>query len=165
MSNAAFEELVNRHSRQVLNVALRVLGNAESAGDVHQEVFLAIWRRWHKFNGQVNWNAYLYRVTVRKAIDSARRSRARASAELAPAEVAEENDPDAPLRADELRQELTSCLAKLPERQAEVFVLSRIEGLNHQAIARLLDCSEQTVRVHLHRATKRLARELSGYLK
>jgi RNA polymerase sigma-70 factor (ECF subfamily) len=72
--------------------------------------------------------------------------------------------PDEPLRTAELQQKLTGCLAKLPKRQADVFVLSRIEELKHKKIAELLGCSQETVRVHLHRATKRLARELSDYL-
>ena len=58
---------------------MRILGNSEKAQDVHQEVFLAIWKRWHKYNGQTNWNAYLYRAAVRKAIEFAKQSRAEQS--------------------------------------------------------------------------------------
>jgi RNA polymerase sigma-70 factor (ECF subfamily) len=72
--------------------------------------------------------------------------------------------PDESLRVAELQQKLAGCLARLPKRQAEVFVLSRMEGLKAEEIAELLGCSHQTVRVHLHRAMKRLARELGDYL-
>ncbi len=164
MSDVRFEELVNQYGRQVLNVALRILGNAEQANDVHQEVFLAIWQRWHKYNGQVNWNGYLYRVTVRKSLECARRNRSQPVFSQRTQEQTTREWPDAALKADELQQKLAACLAKLPERQAEVFVLSRIEGLKGETIAELLGCSQQTVRVHLHRAMKQLARQLSGYL-
>ena len=50
-------------------------------------------------------------------------------------------------------------------RQAEAFALSRIEGLGYERVAELLGCSQQTARVHLHRALKRLARELGDYLR
>ena len=73
MSEIEFESLVTQYSRDVLTTALRVLGNASLAGDVHQEVFLAIWRRWHKYDGKTNWRPYLYRATVRKAIELAKR--------------------------------------------------------------------------------------------
>ena len=164
MSDARFEELVSQYGRQVLNVALRILGNAEQANDVHQEVFLAVWQRWHKYDGQVNWNGYLYTVTVRKSLECARRSRSHLALEQRTEEQAASERPDTTLRADELQQKLAACLAKLPERQAEVFVMSRIEGLKHEDISELLGCSQQTVRVHLHRAMKQLARQLSGYL-
>ena len=72
--------------------------------------------------------------------------------------------PDGPLRTAELQQILARHLVRLPKRQADVFVLSRIEGLKHNKIAEILGCSEKTVRVHLHRAVKQLARELGDYL-
>lgn len=156
---------MDQYSRQVLNVALRVLGDATAAQDVHQEVFLAIWRRWHRFNGQVNWNAYLYRTTVRKALEHARQARALPFVSEQPERPDGGPRPDGPLRTAELQQKLAQCLAKLPKRQADVFVLSRMEGYSHEQIAELLGCSRKTVSVHLHRAVKRLARQLREYLE
>jgi RNA polymerase sigma-70 factor (ECF subfamily) len=148
----------------VLNTAVRILRDTQRAQDVHQEVFLEIWRRWHKYNGQTNWGAYLYRVTVRKAIESAKRPRMEPLAEGQPEYAAKNEKPDGRLRAAELQQRIVEGLAGLPKRQADVFVLSRIEGLKPERIAEVLGCSQETVRVHLHRAMKRLARELRDYL-
>ncbi|MBC8472739.1 MAG: sigma-70 family RNA polymerase sigma factor [Planctomycetes bacterium] len=158
-----FRALINDYSAQVLNTAVRILGDTHKAQDVHQEVFLGIWRRWDKYDGQTNWKAYLYRATVRKAIHLAKKSRAERLFEEQPEYTSQER-PDGSLRAAELQQKLTGCLARLPKRQAEVFVLSRMEGLKAEQIAELLGCSQETVRVHLHRAMKQLARELGDYL-
>ena len=158
-----FKALINDHSAQVLNTAVRILGDTHKAQDVHQEVFLGIWRRWHRYDGQINWKAYLYRATVRKAIHLAKKSRVEWPFEQQP-EYSNKDVPDGSLRAAELQQKLTQCLARLSKRQAEVFVLSRMEGLKAEQIAGLLGCSHETVRVHLHRAMKRLARELGDYL-
>lgn len=164
MSDRRFEELVSAHGRRVLDVALRILGDAHLAKDAYQEVFLAIWRRWPQYDGQLNWGAYLYRVTVRKALEVARRRRPSAPLPLDGCELrSAEADPDMVLRLDELQQKLTESLAKLPKRQADVFVLSRIEGLDHAAIAEILGCTANNVRVSLHRAVKRLARDMSMY--
>lgn len=152
MPKESFKELINNYSSAVLNTATRILGDSQKAQDVHQEVFLAIWRRWHKFNGRTNWGAYLYRTTVRKAIEFARQSRTELLWEQQVEDTATRQKPDEPLRAAELQKKLTDCLGRLPKRQAEVFVLSRIEGLKHNRIAEILGCSQQTVRVHLHRA-------------
>ncbi len=158
-----FKALINDHGAQVLNTAVRILGDTHKAQDVHQEVFLGIWRRWHKYDGQINWKAYLYRATVRKAIHLAKKSRAKQPLEQQP-EYTSKEGPDGSLRAVELQQKLAGSLARLPKRQAEVFVLSRMEGLKTEQIAGLLGCSQETVRVHLHRAMKRLALELGDYL-
>ncbi len=164
MAKKDFRALIDEYSAQVLNTAMRILGDAQKAQDVHQEVFLEIWRRWHKYDGQTSWGAYLYRTTVRMAIKFAKRS----SIEQPPRQQLEyatsKEKPDGRLRTAELQQKLAGCLAKLPKRQADAFVLSRIEGLETEEIAELLGCSQKTVRVHLHRAMKRLARELGDYL-
>jgi len=158
-----FKALINDYSAQVLNTAVRILGDTHKAQDVHQEVFLGIWRQWHNYDGQINWTAYLYRATVRKAIHLAKKSRAERIFEQQP-EYTTKEGPDESLRVAELQQKLVGCLARLPKRQAEVFVLSRMEGLKAEQIAELLGCSQVTVRVHLHRAMKRLAHELGDYL-
>jgi RNA polymerase sigma-70 factor (ECF subfamily) len=159
-----FRTLVNKYGAQVLNTALRILGDTQKAQDVHQEVFLSIWRRWHKFNDRTSWNAYLYRVTIRKAIRFAKQLRAESLKKQSSEHFVSNQQPDGLLREAELKKKLAKYLTKLPKRQAEIFVLSRIEGLRHETIAEMLDCSENTVRVHLHRAVKRLAQQLSDYL-
>lgn len=164
MPKEEFRTLVNDHSARVLNIAVRILGDADKAQDVHQEVFLAIWKRWHMYNGRTNWDAYLYRATVRKAIELARRSRNESVLRAQAGRPANRCRPDAPLRMSEFQEKLAGRLAKLPKRQAEVFVLSRMEGLKAERIAELLGCSRETVRVHLHRALKRLSRELGDDL-
>ena len=169
MSDKSFENLVNEHGRRVLGTALRVLRDANLAHDVHQEVFLAVWRRWDRYNGEVNWPAYLYRATVRKALEIARR-RAGSRTGILPVIFNHGRDahaaemPDGAMRTDELQQKLAGALARLPRRQADVFILSRLEKLETADIARLLGCSEPTVRVHLHRAVLKLAEELREYL-
>ncbi len=167
VSEKTFDNLVQEHGPQVLRTALRVLHNTSLAQDVHQEVFLAIWRRWHRYNGDVNWPAYLYRATVRKALEMARQASARSmpvgvSEAMPPSATA--NGPDDALQADELRQKLVAALARLPRRQADAFILSRLEGLEAARIGEIMGCSGQTVRVHLHRALLRLTRELHEYL-
>jgi RNA polymerase sigma-70 factor (ECF subfamily) len=164
LSDSRFENLVNEYGRQVLNVALRILGDADLAKDAHQEVFLAVWQRWHTYNGTVNWRAYLYRVAVRKAMEIARSRQAGPVSVDGPEPQSPTGGPDIPLRTVELHQKLTASLAKLSKRQAEVFVLARIEGLDCAAVAEVLGCSQNTVRVHLHRATRELAREMRSYL-
>ena len=171
LSDNTFASLVEEHSRQVLNLALRILGNSHAAQDVHQEVFLSIWQRRHRYDGQVNWRAYLYRTTVRAAMKFARKNKADLILQnpgldsLVATRPASFSQPDKPMQLKELQQKLFGQLAQLPRRQAEVFVLSRLEGLKHHQIAGIIGCSEKTVRVHLHRALKRLVHRLSEFLE
>ena len=133
--------------------------------EVHQDVFLAILKRWHRFDGEVKWRNYLYRVTIRKALQQAKAMRKATPIESIEQNLETGDRPEGSLVARELAQRLTEHLHTLPARQAEVFVLHRIEGLSYQAIAEGLSCSESTVRVHLHRALKRLDKAMQDYLK
>lgn len=163
MPEISFKKLVDDYSKAVMNTATRILRDRQKAQDVHQEVFLAILRRWHKYNGDMNWGAYLYRVTVRKAIEFAKQVKIESPVEDGQQFRTDER-PDESMRTAELQEKLVACLSRLPKRQADVFVLSRIEGLRHEKISDILDCSKKTVRVHLHRALKNLAHELKDYL-
>jgi len=162
--NLTFETIVNTFSKQVLDTAIRILGDRQKALDVHQEVFLAIWQRWHSYNGQTNWRGYLYRTTVRKAIELAQKSRKEISLDNLPDQTSNEM-PQSRLEKAELAKKITDGLSKLPQRQADVFVMAKIEGLKTEQIAQILQCSPDTVRVHLHRAIKTLAANLGDYLK
>ena len=162
LSDRNFENLVQEHGRQVLNTALRVLGDASLANDVHQEVFLSIWRRWSSFNGETYWPGYLYRTTVRKSLELARRTNPGAPGPSPPVERHwDPREPDGDMQAVELGRELAAALAKLPAHQADAFVLRRLEGLSTTEVAQILGCSAQTVRVHLYRALKKLSRQLN----
>jgi RNA polymerase sigma factor (sigma-70 family) len=165
LSDRRFEELVDAHGRDVLNVALRVTGDVHLAQDAYQEVFLAIWRRWPSYREDPDWGAYLYRATVRKAIELVKRQRSGpTSLDDGGNEAGSGGDPGQGLMFDELQKQLNASLAKLPKRQADVFVLSRIEGVDHTRIAEILGCSRNTVRVSLCRAVRRLARVMKAYV-
>jgi RNA polymerase sigma-70 factor (ECF subfamily) len=158
-----FERIMDKHSRRVLSTARNVLGDYQRAQDVHQEVFLSIWKRWHKYNGQTNWPAYLYRTTVRKALELDRNRKYQSLDTTDNGCFTKNQPPDNSLRTEELRKKLSELIAALPKRQADVFILAKIEGMESSEIAGMLGCSVETVRVHLHRATKRLAERLAKY--
>lgn len=165
MADEQFNKLVADYGRKVLHTAYGVLGDHQAAMDVHQEVFLAIWKRWHSFDGEVNWDGYLYRTTIRKALDYARKQRKEKS--LDPEfekQIPSNSNPQSKARAGELVSILRRCIAKLPDQQAQAFTLARIEGLGYPQIAEVMGCTEGTARVHLHRALKQLAHEMRDVL-
>jgi RNA polymerase sigma-70 factor (ECF subfamily) len=60
------------------------------------------------------------------------------------------------LLARERRERLAHALAKLPERQRSVFMLSHYEGCTSREVSALTGLNESTVRVHLFRAIRKL---------
>lgn len=158
MGDEQFHQLVAEYGGKVLAIAQRVCGSADAALDVHQEVFLTLWKRRRKFTAPVNWNAYLYRTTVRKALEYAQKQRKEKALDIEYEKHLSAGDcPADKAQAAELLGRLRKALRKLPHQQAQVFILARLEGLDYPQIAQIVGCSEATARVHLHRALRHLA--------
>ena len=64
--------------------------------------------------------------------------------------------PEDSLLARERRREIGRALARLPERQRSVFVLSHVEGRTSREVSAMTGLNESTVRVHLFRAIRKL---------
>ena len=64
----------------------------------------------------------------------------------------------------ELQQRLHDALQKLSEPHRAVVVMHDVQGMTHADIARVLNCSEGTVRSRLFYARQQLQGFLSDYL-
>src|SRR5260370_5894660 len=77
-SRAAFEELVRRHDRDVLRLALNLMKRPEDPRDVYQETFLKVYRNLRLFRFECSFYTRLYRIVTNVCPDQLRRLQARA---------------------------------------------------------------------------------------
>jgi RNA polymerase sigma-70 factor (ECF subfamily) len=158
------EKLFTAHHDRVFRAAYRVTGNTSDAEDVLQTVFLRLLKHEHDFTSIEDAGNYLYRAGVNAALDLVR------SKKSAPSEPLEEHAPadrggwrpDRGHHSPELRDHLRDAVAQLHPTAAEMFVLRYFEGYDNTEVARLMDTSEGTVAVTLHRTRARLQKELGG---
>ena len=102
--------------------------------------------------GYDNPGAWVRRVVVNRSVSRFRRKTAEAKALLRVSSVdysVPEPDNDSSHGWDAVRT--------LPTRQAQVVALRFYDGQGIAQIARILDCSENTVKTHLQRAKQALA--------
>src|SRR6516162_2045084 len=59
---AAFEEIMIRYQRRVINTAWRMLGNREDAQDAAQDVFLRVFKYLKSFRSSEDFDGWLYRI-------------------------------------------------------------------------------------------------------
>ncbi len=159
---AAFEELMRAHEDRVFAVCLRMLRDREAALDATQETFITVFRKADRFAGKSAFSTWLYRVAVNTCYDQARRSR-RHAAEALP----EGNDPADPTAEDqyisvELRPDLESALAALPDEFRAAVVLADVEGLALQVVAEALGVPVGTVKSRVFRGRRLLAAALGN---
>jgi RNA polymerase sigma-70 factor (ECF subfamily) len=160
---ADLEKLFLAHHDRVFRAAYRVTGNPSDAEDVLQTVFLRLLKQAHDFTTVEDAGNYLYRAGVNAAVDIVRSKK---SAAAVPLEEQGPQDhswtPDRSHYSPELRQKLRDAVAQLHSTAAEMFVLRYFEGYDNSEIAKILDTSEGTVAVTLHRTRARLQKELGG---
>jgi len=164
-----FHLLVQRYRDRVFRLAVSVLGpgNEAEAEDVAQEVFVLVYRKIDTFRQGSNFSTWLYRITRNRAIDHRRQARLRhphvgeEALRSLPAQR-EGNDPELVAVAGERRTTVLEQVGRLPDPQRTVVYLYYWIGSGVADIAELLGMSLQTVKSHLHRARRRLARQLDG---
>jgi RNA polymerase sigma-70 factor (ECF subfamily) len=160
---------IQRHAAWLRRVVLTRVGEPQAVDEVMQEVSLAAVVGWG--GGSVespNLPAWLYRVAVRQALLHRRKSGRRrrlldafASRSSSAGSGGNSADPLRWLIAHERDGLVRLAVARLPHRDADVLVLKYTEQWTYRQLAEHLGISESAVEARLHRARRRLRKELA----
>jgi RNA polymerase sigma-70 factor (sigma-E family) len=152
----SFEYFYLQEYPRVVKLAYALSGSRSGAEDIAQEAFLRAYRDWDRVSSYEHQAAWVRRVAANLATSGLRRRlvEARALARLA----ARREPALDPLPAD--NADFWRAVRALPHRQAQAVALYYLEDLSIQQTARVLDCAEGTVRAHLAKARRALARRL-----
>lgn len=158
----AFEVLVRRYQAPVYRIAVRILTDPGSAGDAAQEAFITAWRRLCDIKAEQAFAAWLYRITVTRALSAARARRPQVPHE-AVAGPDRSAGPEENALADGLGAALRCALNHLTPAQRACWILREMEGMSYAEVAAILGTTPGAVRGRLHRARPQLAEELKAW--
>jgi RNA polymerase sigma-70 factor (ECF subfamily) len=166
-SPEAQRELYECYKAKVYSLAVYLTGDAETAEDLTQEIFLKVFRDLRAFRFESTFSSWLYRLATNTCLNALRSRRARREVEIeevlgTPAEIdagcsLEQRQVD---RSTHLTVRKAILSLKPPLRA--VVVLRYIENLSYGEIAEALSCSEGTVASRLSRAHRLLERKLKS---
>ncbi len=175
----AFREIVELYRNRVYNLTFRMMGNAEEAEDVAQEVFITVFKSIDSFRGDAKFSTWLYRVTANHCKNRikylSRRherdksefdetiDRDQASGALTGPSVSPR--PDRHLEAVELEQVMRKAISELEEDHRLLVILRDIEELSYEEICHITELPEGTVKSRLHRARMALRKKMQRYVK
>lgn len=157
-----FEQLMQRHEREILRYLLRVSGNRDDAADLFQETWLRAYRAYPRLDPEREVRPWLYTIAV-----NLWRNRARDGARRACVIV---NDPEKNPAAERFAHthrgfsenegyaavRMRELIASLPRKQREALRLRCFAGLDFEAIAAVMTCSEPGARANVSHAVRKI---------
>ncbi len=158
----AFEELFNHFYPRLFYFSKSFLKLEGGIDDILQEVFLKIWQNRKNISNSEIFQAYIFTITKNHLLNELRRrlNEQKAKEKILKESVAPEFLLTEKIEFFELKEKIDHIVASLPDRQREVFRLSRHEGLSYREISEKLGISEKTVEYHISKAIAIIKRNL-----
>ena len=152
-------ELFERYHKPLYGFFVRLTSQPSASEDLVQIVFYRILKYRHTYRDEGKFSAWIYHLARKVSADHFRKH-ARTPTPADPTDFHDQPDlepaPDAQASTADDLELMRRALARVSHDHREVLVLARLQHLNHQEIARLLDCSVGAVKVRAHRALKEL---------
>lgn len=165
---AALGILYDRHAGLIYGLALKILGNAQEAEDLTQEIFLALSRGSAYDPKRGSLRTFLAVMTRSRAIDKMR-SRNTASRFLgrwkSNTQESTSNSPFEYVAQNEQAQEVQAALAQLSDSQQQVLKLAYYDGLSQSEIAQRLDIPLGTVKGRSRQGLLKLRQSLTDFIQ
>lgn len=155
-SVAAFEEIHKRYFGRLYAHAHKMLGNADDAQDVVQEVFITLWTKAAGIQLHTGLSGYLYTAVRNRVLNLIEQGKTYQNHLDALATFLDESPAETAVRVDDelLFSVFEAEIDRLPRKMKEVFELRRQGDLSYSEIADQLSLSDHTVRKQISNAIK-----------
>lgn len=148
----AFYNIYERYCKRLYGFVLRYIKNEADAEEIVQDVFVKIWEARSKIDVYSSFESFLFTIAYNSTI-SLFRKRVSEKKYLEYLKLLQhlEKAPDLidEIQFNDLNSKVQALLNELTQRQKEIFLLSREEGLSHEEIAKKLNISINTVKKHM----------------
>lgn len=140
----------------------RMVGGHEDANDVLQNCLLKVLRNVDNFKGKSALYTWLYRIATNEALNHLKKQQRRMVSSLS-AEAAltsEHLRADAWMDGEQVQEQLQRAMAKLPDRQRQVFIMRYYDELSYQEMSDILQTSVGGLKASYHHAVKKIEKYL-----
>ena len=166
----AFEELVRKHQKKMLNIAFRMIGNYEDACEIVQDAFVSAYKAIKHFEEKARFSTWLYTIVVnlsRNRLNQLKIKNSREafsmddpvltdSSELAVELASSEPSVLERLEKRDVQKKVQACIDSLDSEFKEVIILRDMQGFSYDEISDMLKMPGGTVKSRLFRAREML---------
>lgn len=164
-----FERLMSETYAQAFQMAYRFTLNRAEAEDLLQETYVRAYKFFGRYNDELPFTSWLYRIMVNIHIDTVRKnSRIRTVSfeqdrgEMGSTWEFPDNSSQESLENGELGEPFQLALKAMTPEFRTAVVLADIDGMSYEEIAVLMDTSVGTVRSRIHRGRKQIREYLQA---
>ena len=173
---SAFEFLVEKYRRAMVNFMYRTAHNTAAAEDLAQEVFLRVYRSREGYETSAKFTTWLYRIATNLAMNHVRDTRNERPEKVVSLDEPDQDTgltmdvPDSTLSAEEniLRRERLAAIRQkvqsLPERQRMAVIMHKYQQMDYKQIGDVLKLSESATKSLLFRAYEALRVQLKEFV-
>ena len=153
-----FNEIVKDYSERVYWHVRRFVNNHEDADDLVQEIFLKIWTALPSFRGEAQLFTWIWRIATNETLNWIRREKVRAALRFTTidAEMERRIDSDPFFDGDAADRALSKAVAKLPEKQRQVFILRYYDEMPYEQMSEVLGTSVGALKASYHIAQEKV---------
>jgi len=150
----AFETLVDRYLKTILNVVQRMVKNHDDAEDITQTVFIKVYENLQGIDLRQKFFSWLYRIAVNEALNFIRRQKR--TTRLEGDFAANGSTPEEAFVETEFNDQIQDSLMKLDPENRGLIVLKHLQNCSYQEMAYIMDIPEKTVKSRLYSARQLL---------
>ena len=158
-----FNRIVKEYSERLYWHVRRMVGCHEDADDLLQEIFLKIWTALPSFRGEAQLYTWVWRIATNETLNHLRKERVRAALRFASADDlgARKIEGDPYFNGTAAQRELWKSVARLPQKQRQVFVMRWWDELSYEEISAITGTSVGALKASYHIAQEKIKLTLS----
>ena len=154
---AVFDNIFTRFFPKVKSFILGFCGDADTADDIAQDIFMRMWIKRNSLSHVKNLKSYMYAAARNAALVYIKKSLRESSFRDANEREEGNTEPATDnIYYEELRNIIKREIENMPEQRRRVFIMSRVDGLSNQDISERLKISKRTVEAHISLALAEL---------
>ena len=153
-----FNGIVTEYSERLYWHVRRMVGSHEDADDLLQDIFLKIWTALPSFRGEAQLFTWIWRIATNETLNWIRREKVRAALRFTTidAEMERRIDSDPFFDGDAADRALSKAVAKLPEKQRQVFILRYYDEMPYEQMSEVLGTSVGALKASYHIAQEKV---------
>jgi RNA polymerase sigma-70 factor (ECF subfamily) len=145
----------------VYTLTLRIVKNREEAEEVAQDVFVKAYKNLANFKGDSKFSTWIYKITYYASLDVIKRNKRQIKLDsidtLYDGDLENVQDAVKYLHEEERKKVINDALLKLNEDERIILTLFYFEELSIKEISKIVNLSDDNIKVKLFRSRKKLA--------